>query len=70
MDPIENIEYDKELESQIQCIATTESGETYKVLVDSYYTNDHRLIARAQTDNVPDHVATEVEEYVQKQYDQ
>jgi len=64
---IESIDYVREHTGRMEYRATVVSGETYTVFVEIYYSNDHTLIARAESEEAPHDVVDAVEQYVQKQ---
>lgn len=69
IDNIESIDYVQYIDGASEYSATTDTGETYTVIVETYYTSDHSLIARGHADGVPGDVVDAVEEYVQEEYD-
>jgi len=66
---IESIDYVREHSGRMEYRSTTVSGETHTVLVETYYSNDHTLIVRAESEEAPHDVVDAVEQYVQEEYD-
>jgi len=69
IDNIESIDYIQHIDGNSEYIATIDTGETYTVIVETYYASDHSLIARGHAEDAPDDVVDAVEKYVQEEYD-